>query len=52
MLAGCVVALLAAVGIARLPDAFMRMHAATKAGVIATGLCVAGAAIASGETSA
>ena len=52
MLAGCVVALLAAVGIARLPDAFMRMHAATKAGVIATGLCIAGAAIASEETSA
>ena len=52
MLAGCIVALLAAIGIARLPDAFMRMHAATKAGVIATGLCMAGAAIAAGETSA
>ncbi len=52
ILAGCIVALLASIGVARLPDAFMRMHAATKAGVIATGLCMVGAAIASDEISA
>lgn len=49
VLAGSLVALLAAIGVARFPDAFMRMHAATKAGVIATGLCIAGVALALGE---
>lgn len=36
----------AALGIARLPDSFTRMHAATKAGVVGCGLVLLGAALA------
>lgn len=43
---GAVICLLAAVGILRLPDFFMRMHAATKAGVSGCGLILIGVAIA------
>ena len=42
MLAGGAVTLVAAVGVARLPDAFLRMHAATKAGVVGAGLILIG----------
>jgi monovalent cation/proton antiporter MnhG/PhaG subunit len=42
MLAGGIVTLVAAVGVARLPDAFLRMHAATKAGVVGSGLILIG----------
>ncbi|HRO59118.1 MAG TPA: monovalent cation/H(+) antiporter subunit G [Burkholderiaceae bacterium] len=38
LLLGAVVSLLAAIGVLRLPDFFMRMHAATKAGVVGCGL--------------
>jgi multicomponent Na+:H+ antiporter subunit G len=34
LVVGAVIALIAAVGVLRLPDAFLRMHAATKAGVV------------------
>lgn len=42
LLAGGAVTLIAAVGVARLPDAFLRMHAATKAGVVGAGLILIG----------
>ncbi|MDW8399852.1 MAG: monovalent cation/H(+) antiporter subunit G, partial [Acetobacteraceae bacterium] len=42
VLAGGAVTLVAALGVARLPDAFLRMHAATKAGVVGSGLVLAG----------
>src|SRR5690625_4187988 len=38
LLAGSVVTLIAALGVLRLPDFFMRMHAATKAGVVGPSL--------------
>ena len=47
LLIGGVVMALAALGVARLPDLFMRMHAATKAGVVGTGLILTGAGLAS-----
>ena len=37
--------LLAAVGMLRLPDTLIRMHAATKAGSLGTGLVLAGVAV-------
>ncbi|MCM0018467.1 MAG: monovalent cation/H(+) antiporter subunit G [Tagaea sp.] len=40
---------MAALGLVRLGDPFMRMHAATKAGVVGSGLVVLGAALALGE---
>lgn len=48
---GAAIALVAAIGVARLPDAFLRMHAATKAGVVGAGLMLLGAGFAfdSGE---
>jgi monovalent cation/proton antiporter MnhG/PhaG subunit len=49
LVVGSIVVLLAAIGVARFPDAFMRMHAATKAGVIGTGLCILGAALGFGD---
>jgi monovalent cation/proton antiporter MnhG/PhaG subunit len=42
LLAGGAVTLIAAIGVARLPDAFLRMHAATKAGVVGSGLILIG----------
>ena len=38
LLVGAMISLLAAIGVLRLPDFFMRMHAATKAGVVGCGL--------------
>lgn len=45
---GAVISLIAAIGVARLPDAFLRMHAATKAGVVGAGLMLVGAGLAFG----
>ena len=36
---------IAALGIVRMPDLYMRMHAATKAGTLGSGLLLAGTAI-------
>ena len=46
---GAAIALIAAIGVARLPDAFLRMHAATKAGVVGAGLILIGAGLAFGS---
>lgn len=48
---GALVVFLAALGVLRLPDTFLRMHAATKAGVMGAGIFLlgAGAAMPSGE---
>ena len=40
MLIGGIFCLVASVGVVRLPDALIRMHAATKAGTLGTGLLV------------
>lgn len=50
LLAGAATVLVAAIGLVRLPDTFLRMHAATKAGVFGSGLVLIGAAIGFGET--
>jgi multicomponent Na+:H+ antiporter subunit G len=47
---GCLFCLVAAIGIIRLPDTLIRMHAATKAGTLGAGLILAAVAIHSGET--
>lgn len=44
LLGGSVICLFAAIGVLRLPDFFMRMHAATKAGVAGAGLVLLGVA--------
>ena len=44
LVAGACINLLAAIGLLRLPDFFMRMHAATKAGVAGSGLMLLGLA--------
>ncbi len=41
----------AALGIVRMPDVFVRMHAATKAGTLGAGLMLIGVAVQSGEPS-
>lgn len=46
--AGVAFILVASIGVARLPDVFQRMHAATKAGGIGTTLVVAGVLAAGG----
>ena len=45
ILLGCLFCLLAAIGIIRLPDTLIRMHAATKAGTLGAGLILAGVAV-------
>ncbi len=40
MVIGSIFCLVAAVGVVRLPDALIRMHAATKAGTLGTGLLI------------
>lgn len=42
VMSGSALCLLAAIGVLRLPDFFMRMHAATKAGVVGCGLILVG----------
>ena len=48
LVGGAALCLLAAAGVLRLPDFFMRMHAATKAGVVGCGLVLIGAGLADG----
>ncbi|KPP82685.1 MAG: multicomponent Na+:H+ antiporter subunit MnhG [Oceanicaulis sp. HLUCCA04] len=45
MLGGMFFLLVAAIGVFRLPDPFLRMHASTKAGTLGAGLLVAGVAV-------
>ncbi len=49
ILAGSFFALVAAIGINRLPDLFTRMHAASKAGTVGSGLLLLALGINSGE---
>lgn len=46
---GGVFAVIGSVGLLRLPDVLIRMHASTKIGTLACGLVMAGAAVAFGE---
>ena len=48
LVAGVVFITIASIGVARLPDVFQRMHAATKAGGIGTSLIVLGVLVADG----
>ncbi len=50
LLGGALLCLFAALGVLRLPDFFMRMHAATKAGVAGSGLVLLGVAALHGDT--
>ena len=50
LLVGGFFALVAAIGVLRLPDVLMRMHASTKAGIVGSGLILIGAAIYLSET--
>ena len=50
MLAGAFFVLVSALGAVRLPDLFMRMHAATKAGTLGAGLVLAAAVFVFGTT--
>ena len=43
--AGVIFLVLAGIGVARLPDAFQRMHASTKAGTLGASLVVVGVAL-------
>jgi multicomponent Na+:H+ antiporter subunit G len=45
LLSGAVLALVAAVGLHRLPDVYARMHAATKPATLGISLCLTGAAL-------
>ena len=49
LLGGGFVTLAAAIGVARFPDPFMRMHASTKAGVVGAGLILVGLGFAFGD---
>lgn len=51
LLIGSLFSLAAAVGLVKLPDVFLRMHASTKAGTLGVGLIMGALALASGETS-
>lgn len=51
VLVGCLFSLAAGVGMLRLPDVFIRMHAATKVGTLGSGLVMAGTAVHFGEAS-
>ena len=50
LLSGGLFALAAAVGVLRLPDVLIRMHASTKAGTLGCGLILVALAVYSGET--
>lgn len=50
LLSGGFFALIAAVGVLRLPDVLMRMHASTKAGILGSSLILIGGAIYLHET--
>ncbi|KFL25492.1 cation:proton antiporter [Devosia sp. 17-2-E-8] len=47
LVAGAIFGLLATLGILRLPDLYTRMHAASKAGIVGTGLIFVGIAVVS-----
>jgi multicomponent Na+:H+ antiporter subunit G len=49
VLIGAFFVLVAAVGIIRMPDVYVRMHAATKTGTLGSGLMLVGVALQSGE---
>lgn len=49
---GAFILLVAAVGVLRLPDIFMRMHASTKAGALGAGLLLLSVALVEGELGA
>lgn len=49
IVAGAAISLVAAIGVLRLPDFFLRMHAATKAGMAGAGLVLIGVAFAEGS---
>jgi len=49
LLIGSLFCLVAAVGMLRLPDTLIRMHAATKAGTLGTGFILAAEALVAGE---
>jgi len=49
ILLGCLFCLVAAVGMLRLPDTLIRMHAATKAGTLGAGMVLASVAVWYGE---
>lgn len=49
VLGGAAFALIAAIGVVRLPDVYTRMHAATKAGTLGAGLILIAGAFAAGE---
>lgn len=51
LIAGAIFALLAAVGLWRLPDIYSRMHAASKAGTLGSGLLLIALAVHAGDTS-
>ncbi len=50
LIAGALFAVAAAVGVLRLPDVLIRMHASTKAGTLGCGLILVAAAVHFGET--
>lgn len=50
LLAGSLISVIAAIGLVRLPDVFIRMHASTKAGTLGAGCIMAALAIASWDT--
>ena len=49
LIGGSLFALVAAIGINRLPDFFTRMHAASKAGTVGSGLLLLAAGLGSGD---
>ena len=51
VLAGALFSLAAAVGVVRLPDVLVRMHASTKAGTLGCGLILVAVAVHFGDTS-
>jgi multicomponent Na+:H+ antiporter subunit G len=51
MLAGALVAVIAAIGLHRLPDVYARMHVATKPATLGITLCLTGAALQADSTS-
>ncbi len=51
LLAGSLFALVAALGVVRLPDLYTRMHAASKAGTVGSGMLLFAAGVAAGEVS-
>jgi multicomponent Na+:H+ antiporter subunit G len=51
MLAGALIAVIAAIGLHRLPDVYARMHVATKPATLGIALCLSGAALRADTTS-